>query len=103
MKCTICDKCKKIIEKPEQVRTITCTRPMMAPAFRREEEDKTDARRYPIDKRPNDIVWQKELCMDCANAAEEFLAAEESSDTPAPASPTEDTGDSQPDPTVSTV
>lgn len=99
MKCTICDKCKKIIEKPEQVRTITCTRPMMPAVCRREDEDKIDPRRYPIDKRPNDIVWWKELCMDCANAAEEFLAAEEGSDndTPTPP-PAGDGGDSQPDP-----
>lgn len=99
MKCTICDKCKKIIEKPEQVRTITCTRPMMPAVCRRDDDDKIDPRRYPIDKRPNDVVWQKELCMDCANAAEEFLAAGESSDddTQTPP-PTEDSGDGQPDP-----
>lgn len=90
MKCTICDKCKKIIEKPEQVRTVTCTRPMMPPMCRREEEDKIDPRRYPIDKRPNDIVWQKELCMDCANEVEAFLTAtdEAGGETP-PAGETE--------------
>lgn len=87
MKCTICDKCKKIIERPDQVRTITCTRPM-----KKMHHDDERERGATIDKRQNDIVWQRELCMECADATEAFL---EPSDSGSVEEPDDDGGDEE--------
>lgn len=64
MKCIICDKCKKIIENPKDSRTILCTRPL-----------KRTPGCEPADDRRNDVIWEKELCVDCAVAAEAFVDA----------------------------
>lgn len=58
MRCIMCDKCKKVIEDPKQVRILTCSRPMKKPAD-------------PSAGKPcNDVIWDKELCPDCAMAIE---------------------------------
>jgi len=58
MRCIMCDKCKTVIEDPSQVRIVTCSRPM------KKAPDSTS-------KPPSqDVVWDKELCIDCALAIE---------------------------------
>ena len=68
MKCIICDKCKKTIEDPSLVRVITCSRPIR----RRHDED--DHRHdHCDDPRMNDIIWEKDLCQECAVQVENLI------------------------------
>lgn len=68
MKCIICDKCKKTIEDPRQVRTITCSRPLR----RRHDEDEPCRNRCD-DPRMNDIIWEKDLCQECVAEVEALI------------------------------
>ncbi len=68
MKCIICDKCKKTIEDPRLVRTVTCSRPLP----HRHEEDEP-CRGRGDDPRMNDIIWEKDLCQECAAQVEELI------------------------------
>lgn len=65
MKCILCDRCKKIIEDPAQHRVLTCARPLK----RRNDDGKKPYR--GDDKMMNDIIWEKDLCTDCATELEE--------------------------------
>lgn len=65
MKCILCDRCKKIIEDPGQHRVLTCARPLK----RRNDDGKKPYR--GDDKMMNDIIWEKDLCTDCAAELEE--------------------------------
>lgn len=65
MKCILCDRCKKIIEDPAQHRVLTCARPLK----RRNDDGKKPYR--GDDKMMNDIIWEKDLCTDCAAELEE--------------------------------
>lgn len=65
MKCILCDRCKKIIEDPTQHRVLTCARPLK----RRNDDGKKPYR--GDDKMMNDIIWEKDLCTDCAAELEE--------------------------------
>ena len=65
MKCILCDRCKKIIEDPAQHRVLTCARPLK----RRNDDGKKPYR--GDDKMMNDIIWEKDLCTDCATEPEE--------------------------------
>ena len=73
MKCILCDKCKKVIEDQQKRRVITCARPIA-----HWNDDGKKAYRGD-DRQMNDIIWEKDLCTDCASALEEFL--EESSES----------------------
>ncbi len=64
MKCILCDRCKKIIEDPAQHRVLTCARPLK----RRNDDGKKPYR--GDDKMMNDIIWEKDLCTDCATELE---------------------------------
>ncbi len=75
MKCILCDRCKKIIEDPAQHRVLTCARPLK----RRNDDGKKPYR--GDDKMMNDIIWEKDLCTDCAAELEDA------------ASPVEDVGE----------
>ncbi len=62
MKCIICDRCGKVIEDQRQVRVFTYAKPFV---------------RYDPyvpyrgdDKQKNDILWEKDLCVECAEEAE---------------------------------
>jgi len=66
MKCIICDKCKKILEDPKQSRSIVCSRPMMVPKHH-------DKMASSADPRTNDIIWEKELCVECAADIETYI------------------------------
>lgn len=73
---TICDRCGKIIDKFEHVRTVTLFRPIRP----RPEEDSHSTDRCRRDPVPNDVVWQHDLCMDCANEVEKFVETAGSED-----------------------
>lgn len=68
MKCTICDRCGKVIDSYEHVRTVTLTRPL------HHHKDNDDGRCHGDHPKPvpNDVVWQHDLCMDCADEVEKF-------------------------------
>lgn len=68
MKCVLCDKCKQIIEDPQKRRVVTCARPIA----HRSDDGKKPYR--GDDRQMNDIIWEKDLCTDCAAALEEFLS-----------------------------
>lgn len=72
MKCILCDRCNKIIMDIAQHRVLTCARPLK----RRNGDDKRPYR--GDDKTMNDIIWEKDLCMDCAA---EFEKAAQPTDT----------------------
>ncbi len=69
MKCILCDRCKKVIEEPQQCRVITCARPLK----RREPKDENYIPYRGDDDRMNDIIWKKDLCTDCAAEVEGFI------------------------------
>lgn len=71
MKCILCDRCKKIIEDPAQHRVLTCARPLK----RRNDDGKKPYR--GDDKMMNDIIWEKDLCTDCAAELEEATFPDE--------------------------
>ncbi len=64
MKCILCDRCKKIIEDPQQHRVLTCARPIR----RRNDDGKKPYR--GDDRQMNDIIWEKDLCTECASEIE---------------------------------
>lgn len=70
MRCIICDKCRKTIEEPSQVRIISCTRPIARPACKDTEKDGSDTKHRP----PQDLIWSKELCVECALGIEDGIA-----------------------------
>ncbi len=72
MKCTICDRCGKVIDRHEHVRTVTLTRPIHPPKDKNDgycHGDHADRHPHPV---PNDVVWQHDLCMNCADEVEKF-------------------------------
>lgn len=74
MKCIVCDCCKQIIENPRNCRVITCAKPLK-PHF--VDSGVTSGGR-PVqyrgnDRQQNDILWEKEICLDCLDALEEFF------------------------------
>lgn len=75
MKCIMCDRCKKIIEDSQQHRVVTCARPI-----KRRNDDGKKAYRGD-DRQMNDIIWEKDLCTECAAALEEFTSASGEPDT----------------------
>ncbi len=82
MKCILCDRCKKVIEKPDQRRVVTCARPL------RPRPCPEGLGRPPYrgdDPQMNDIIWGKDLCTACAAELEAFVS---------PASPDSGGGDS---------
>lgn len=72
MKCILCDRCKKIIEDPAQHRVMTCARP-----FKRMNDDGKKPYRGD-DRMMNDIIWEKDLCTDCAAELEKAASPAES-------------------------
>lgn len=68
MKCILCDRCKKIIEDPAQHRVLTCARPLK----RRNDDGKKPYR--GDDKMMNDIIWEEDLCTDCAAELEKVAS-----------------------------
>ena len=79
MKCIVCDRCKQIIENPRNCRVITCAKPLKPPIVPAE-HCKTQYRGN--DRQQNDILWEKEVCLDCLDALEEFFAAGAGTVTP---------------------
>lgn len=65
MKCIVCDRCKRIIEDPKKYRVILCSRPLK-PQLNGTKNCRSD------DKQTNDILWEKEVCMSCADEIENF-------------------------------
>lgn len=93
---TICDRCGKVIDRREHVRTVTLFRPIL----RRYEDDSRSSTSCRHEPAPNDVVWQHDLCMECANEVEAFVetVADEKADAPAdvgtdPGADTPETGD----------
>lgn len=94
MKCIVCDRCKKIIEDPKKYRVVLCSRPLK-PQLNATKSCRSD------DKQANDILWEKEVCMSCADEIENFTDvmtdAPENPDngdnTKQPDQPAPDTGD----------
>ena len=66
MKCTICDRCGKVIDRREHARTVTLTRPIP-----HREGDHCHAERD--EHSFNDVIWRHDLCMSCAAEVETFL------------------------------
>lgn len=93
MKCIVCDRCKKIIEDPKKYRIVLCSRPLN-PRLNGCKSTRSD------DKQANDILWEKELCMSCADEIENFAdAASSQPESPGgedPAGPTDPTGPEEP-------
>lgn len=73
MKCIVCDRCKQIIENPKRYRVILCSRPIN-PTL----DGKSNCRSN--DKQANDILWEKEVCLDCALEIENYTDVK--ADTP---------------------
>ena len=96
MKCIVCDRCKKIIEDPKKYRVILCSRPLK-PQLNGAKNCRSD------DKQANDILWEKEVCMSCADEIENFTDVKndlpENPDNDGNTEPTEPENP-QPDPPV---
>lgn len=94
MKCIVCDRCKKIIEDPKKYRVVLCSRPLK-PQLNATKSCRSD------DKQANDILWEKEVCMSCADEIENFTDvmtdAPENPDNDVDTNPT-DPDPQQPDP-----
>jgi len=70
MKCIVCDRCKKIIDNPRNFRVITCAKPLKLP---------TENCKVPYhgnDKQQNDILWEKDICLECLDVLETFFDTE---------------------------
>lgn len=68
MRCVICDKCKSVIERPDDVRIITCSRPrkpVSEPAARTNEPPKQE------------VLWRSEVCVKCAIEIEDLIKIQE--------------------------
>jgi hypothetical protein len=63
MRCTLCDRCKKIITEPTGSRTVFCARPMRGA--------KTDV--STASEKTSDIVWSRDLCVECAGIVESYI------------------------------
>lgn len=94
MRCIVCDRCKKIIDNQRNCRVITCARPLKLPI------DNNKVPYSGTDRKQNDIIWEREICIDCVDALEAFFEQEVEPDTsPEPDDPigdetTEDPGES---------
>lgn len=66
MRCIVCDKCGEIIPNKQQVRTITCSRPVERPVS---QTVKREIGQHP----PQDTIWHKELCVKCAMEIEALI------------------------------
>lgn len=90
MKCTICDKCKKIIENPKQLRVLTCSKPVKPHGG--------NPRTFnPTDPMSNDISWSYDLCVRCSEEIERLISPDDDSyepDGPQPVDP-ENPGDEE--------
>lgn len=75
MKCIVCDRCKKIIEDKRKCRVITCAKPIKP-----DREGKPPCRGN--DPQFNDILWEKELCTECAEELELFIEPDSGTETP---------------------
>lgn len=91
MKCIVCDRCKAIIENPKKCRVITCAKPLkfdpeFKPAYRGN------------DRQMNDIIWEKELCSECADMLDAFMegATEQPGTMPDPIPDPEPTPEPEP-------
>lgn len=67
---TICDRCGKVIDRHEHVRTVTLFRPIIG---RHDDDTRTGRPTGRPEPAPNDVVWQHDLCMECANKVEAFV------------------------------
>lgn len=67
MRCVVCDRCKKIIDNPRHCRVITCAKPLKLPI----DNDKVLYRGN--DRQQNDIIFEREICIDCQDALEAFF------------------------------
>lgn len=95
MKCILCDRCKQVIENPRHARVLTCARP-----FRLQPEPPCSNSKPPYrgdDPRMNDILWEKELCNNCLDDLEAFLATEPDVAPDEPADPIEPDTPENPD------
>lgn len=94
MKCILCDRCKQVIENPRHARVLTCARP-----FRLQPEPPCN-NKPPYrgsDPRMNDILWEKELCDNCLDDLEAFLATESDAPPEEPSDPVEPNTPENPD------
>lgn len=67
MKCTVCDRCKKIIENPKQLRILTSAKPIKPPP----------SKLYsPTDPMFNEISWKCDLCVKCSEELEKQIFPE---------------------------
>lgn len=66
MKCTVCDRCKTIIEDMRRSRVITCAKPLKPDAVGRPPY-------HGDDPKMNEILWTKELCSKCMDELDEFF------------------------------
>ncbi len=73
MKCVLCDRCKKIIEDPAQHRVLTCSRPL-----NHRNDDGKDLY-CGDDNMMKCIIWEKDLCTDCATELEKTIFPAENS------------------------
>lgn len=68
MRCIICDRCKKIVEDEQKTRVITCARPLTRP-----KPGTVPVTYRGDDRQMNDIMWMKEVCMNCAAELDTFM------------------------------
>ena len=95
MKCILCDRCKQVIENPRHARVLTCARP-----FRLQPEPPCGNSKPPYrgnDPKMNDILWEKELCDNCLDDLEAFLATEPGAAPEEPTDPVEPDTPENPD------
>lgn len=74
MRCTLCDRCKKIVENERKLKVVTYARPL----------ETRPGIRCPApanDRQMNDHIWTKELCPECALAFENFMDMEDNPGT----------------------
>lgn len=86
MRCTLCDRCKKIIENERKIKVVTYARPL----------EVRPGARCPApanDRQMNDHIWTKELCPECALEFESFMDMEDASGSGSGGSGTGGTGE----------
>lgn len=84
MFCWICDRCKEPIDGKAQLRLVRCTRPLRRPppppqdrkdGYRDYDDYRDEYRRDGEPPFNPDVIWEYELCADCAREVEEFAKA----------------------------
>lgn len=96
MKCTVCDRCKKVIDDQRRIRVVTLSKPIKPPPCTNGGKTPPPPRRGN-DPQFNDILFEKDLCQKCAEELEEFLepVADAPSDPGATGQPTENPSESE--------